>query len=115
MREPTRIMYLENKSDGIVGPAGIGRVAILNSGKTLYYRGQRCSSLRGKGFKANYFDQESKEHYWISGCKKDGSDALYSTAVETDENVREEYWTVIRSKPEFKNVASFKSIGKYSK
>jgi hypothetical protein len=43
-----------------------------------------------------------------------GTDALYSTIVEV-EDVREEYWTQIRNKPEMKRVASFKSIGKYSK
>jgi hypothetical protein len=31
---------------------------------------------------ANYYDVETREHYWISGCKKDGTDALYSTIVE---------------------------------
>src|SRR5687767_2676630 len=42
-----------------------------------------------------------REEYWISGCKKDGSDALYSTLIEIDEDVREEYWAWgnIRSNP----------------
>ena len=71
--------------------------------------------LSRQGFKANYHDAETREHYWISGCKKDGTDALYSTIVEIDEDVREEYWTQIRNKPEKKTIASFKCVGKYSK
>jgi hypothetical protein len=43
--------------------------------------------LRGYGFKANFFDVETREHYWISGCKKEGRDALYSTRVEIDDDV----------------------------
>jgi hypothetical protein len=35
--------------------------------------------------------------------------------VEIDDDVREEYWTAIRNKPEMKTVASFKCVGKYSK
>jgi hypothetical protein len=34
---------------------------------------------RGNGFKSNYFDVETGEHYWISGPRRDGKDALYAT------------------------------------
>jgi hypothetical protein len=67
------------------------------------------------GFKANYCDVETGDQYWISGCKKDGTDALYSTTIEIDEDVREEYWTTIRNKPEFKNIRTFKPQAKYSR
>lgn len=42
------------------------------------------------------------EYYWISGPRKDGADRLYGerVPVEIDEDVREEYWTDIRSQPE---------------
>jgi len=40
-------------------------------------------------------------------------DALYSTTVEIDEDVREEYWREIRGKPEPKNVASIGHNSKY--
>jgi hypothetical protein len=108
-------MYMEFKGDDIVGPARIGRVTFTKTGKSVDYKGRRFTTLTGRGFKANYYDAETREHYWISGCKKDGTDALYSTIVEVDEDVREEYWTQIRNKPEMKTVASFKSVGKYSK
>lgn len=114
MAHRTRIMYIERKDDGIVGPARIGRVTFSKSGKSITYKGREFGSLRGAGFKANYWDPETGEQYWISGCKKNGGDSLYSNAVEIDDDVREEYWTNIRSKPEMKEVRSFRSPGKYS-
>jgi hypothetical protein len=107
-------MYIEFKGkNGIVGDARIGSVMILHNGKSLRYQGKRFSSLRGKGFKSNYFDLDTHDYYWISGCRKDGRDALYSNIVEIDEDVREEYWTTIRNKPEMKGVKSFRGLGKY--
>ena len=115
MGHRTKIMYIEYKGEGIVGPAIIGRVTFSKTGKSLYYGGRTFGTLSGSGFKANYFDLETRECYWISGCKKDGTDALYSTTVEIDEDVREEYWVRIRKKPELKETRSIKSVGKYSK
>jgi hypothetical protein len=115
MSPRTRIMYMEYKGDDVVGPARIGRVTFNKTGKSVYYKVRRFTTLTGRGFKANYYDGETREQYWISGCKKDGTDALYSTIVEVDEDVREEYWTQIRNKPEMKAVSAFKCIGKYSK
>jgi hypothetical protein len=106
-------MYIENKSEGIVGPARIGRVVFSKTGKSLSYKGKRYESLKGAGFKANYYEVMSGNQYWISGCKKDGRDALYPTTVEIDEDVREEYWVDIRNKPEMKDVSKLKSDSKY--
>ncbi len=114
MGQKTRIMYIEYKgNDGIVGDARIGRVTIFNKGKSLRYQNQRFSTLRGRGFKSNYYDVETHKCYWISGCRKDGHDALYSTTAEIDEDVQEEYWTEIRSMPEMKNVGSIRVLSKY--
>lgn len=95
-------MYIENKSEGLSGPARIGRVTFSKTGKTIYYAGRRFHSLGGRGFKANYADSDSGERFWISGCRKDGADRLYGerVPVEIDEDVREEYWTLIRKRPE---------------
>jgi len=95
-------MYIERKGGDLTGPARIGRVSFSKTGRTLYYGGRAFQSLKGQGFKANYFDVETGEEYWISGCKKDGSDRLYGerTPVEIDDDVREEYWREIRSAPE---------------
>jgi len=62
-----RIMYIENKSQGLTGPCRIGLVRFSKSGATLYYGDRAFKSLTGSGFKANYFDQVSGEQFWISG------------------------------------------------
>jgi hypothetical protein len=100
-----RIMYIEDKSRGLSGPARIGRVTFSKSGKSIYYGGRAFRSLNGSGFKANYFEVETRAEFWISGCRKDGADRLYGERlpVEIDEDVREEYWTVIRGQPERAN------------
>ena len=100
----SRIMYIENKSDGLTGPARIGRVTFSKTGRTLYYQGKSFRSLKGKGFKANHYEIETGDQYWISGCKKDGGDRLYGerVPVEIDEDVREEYWSEIRRLPDDK-------------
>jgi hypothetical protein len=94
----TRIMYIENKSEGMDGPARIGRVTFSKTGKTLHYRDKAFRSLKGVGFKANYLEIESGDQYWISGPHKDGSDRLYggSQPVHVDDDVADEYWTQIR-------------------
>jgi hypothetical protein len=96
-----RIMYIEYKGDGIVGPARIGRVTFSKTGRTICYQGRNFQSLKGKRSKSNYYDVETGEHYWISGPKRSGGDALYggSTPIEIDDDVREEYWREIRREP----------------
>jgi hypothetical protein len=118
---PPRIMYVEFKGGGFVDPHGygpestggdlhgtarIGRVSFSRTGSTLHYRGKSFQSLKGRGFKANYFDVDSGEQYWISGPRKDGTDRLYKSdwPVEIDEDVREEYWSEIRNRPELKEL-----------
>ena len=93
----SKILYIEGKADGLEGPAVIGRVYFSKSGKTLYYKGLKFQSLKGAGFKANYFETESGDHYWISGPRKDQNDRLYggNSGVQIDDDVREEYTTLI--------------------
>lgn len=102
----TRIMYMENKSQGLTGDAKIGRVTFSKTGKTLTYGGHQFQSLKGRGFKSNFYDVETGDRYWISGCKKDGGDRLYGERlpISIDEDVREEYWTIIRELPEYKDI-----------
>ncbi|MCU7874989.1 MAG: 1-deoxy-D-xylulose-5-phosphate synthase [Candidatus Thiodiazotropha sp. (ex Lucinoma borealis)] len=108
-------MWIENKSDGdgLSGPARIGRVSFSNTGKTVKYKGREFQSLKGVGFKANYFETETGDKYWISGRRKDGMDALYNTEVEIDEDVVEEYWMKIRGLPKNVGIFSFRAQGKY--
>ena len=110
----TRIRYIEDKGDGISGPARIGRVTFSKSGKSLYYQGRRFQTLAGQGFKANYFDVATGEEYWISGCKKDRTDRLYSGAIEIDEDVADEYWREIRGEPGLCSERQLRHPGKYS-
>lgn len=99
---PPRVMYIENKSASLMGPARIGWVSFTKTGRTLKYRDQQFRSLDGTGFKANYFDVETGDEYWISGCKQRGSNRLYGERipVHIDEDAREEYWCNIRRVPQ---------------
>ncbi len=112
--EPGVIMYVEEKP-GLAGHARIGRVRSSASGKTLYYRGRKLQSLKGAGYKANYYDVDTGLEFWISKCRKGGNDTLYPGIIEIDDDAREEYWTTIRGLPENVQVASFRSEGKYAK
>lgn len=94
-------MYIECKAGNLTGPARIGRVTYSKTGATIYYHGKEFRSLKGAGFKANYYDVETGDEYWISGPRKDGKDALYATNIvtEIDADVSDEYWTQIRTPP----------------
>ena len=94
MAHLTRIMYIERKAGSLTGPARIGRVRYSKTRATIHYRGREFRSLKGRGFKANYYDVETGEEYWISGPRKDGRDALYVTNIPTeiDGDVKDEYW-----------------------
>ncbi len=95
-------MYVEDKSGGLVGDARIGRVTFSKTDRTIYYKGRSFQSLKGRGFKANYYDIETGDEYWISGPKRNGCDSLYggATPTEIDDDVRVEYWRDIRRMPE---------------
>ena len=107
-------MYIEFKGyDGLIGAARIGRVKFSKSGKSVHYGGRTFKTLSGAGFKSNYVDIKTGDHYWISGCRKDGRDALYSTTAEIDDDVCEEYWSEIRDMPENSHISSIKVRSKY--
>lgn len=108
-------MYIESKGDGLAGTGWIGRVRFSHTGKTLYYGKLELHTLSGMGYKANYFDVNSGERYWVSGPRKDGNDSLYPAVITVDEDVREVYWTEVRGLPERKAESHYRSPGKYSK
>ena len=97
----TRIMYIEYKGEGLTGIANIGRVTFTKTKRGLHYNGKTFQKMRIPGFKTNYYEAETGDEYWISGCKKDGSDRLYGERlpIYIDEEVRIEYWTKIRNQP----------------
>jgi hypothetical protein len=94
-------MYIEDKSGGLTGPCRIGRVRFSKTGATLHYAGRAFQSLKGVGFKANYFDVETGAEFWISGPRRDGADGLYGRITgpdDVDEDVAEAYWRDIRGR-----------------
>jgi hypothetical protein len=95
-------MYIECKAGSLTGMARIGRVTFSKTGRTIYYAGQTFQSLKGAGFKSNYYCVETGEDYWISGPKRRGGDRMYGSVlpVEIDEDVRAEYWRDIRGQAE---------------
>jgi hypothetical protein len=100
----SRMMYIEDKSGGLSGPARIGRMRFSQTRRSIYYAGRTFQSLNGRGFKANYFDVETGAEFWISGCKKRGGDRMDRGAIEIDDDVREEYWFHIREMPDGKQM-----------
>lgn len=91
----TRIVYIENKE---TGEARIGKVTYSRTFQTVYYRGKTLQRSKSGGVKGNFFDVESNEEYWVSGCKKKGGDSHWASKVPViiDDDVKEEYWTKIR-------------------
>ena len=99
-------MYMENKSvQGLNAIGRIGRVHFSKTGKTIHYKDHVFHCLK-QGFKANYYDENTGDEWWISGPHKDGEDRLYGgqRGVEIDEDVAEEYWRDIRGMEPPKNM-----------
>ena len=95
-------MYIERKANETTGEARIGRVNFSKTGRTMYYDGKEFAKVKD-GIVHNCIELESGEAYWISGCKKNGTDRLYGNIpVYIDKDIREEYWTIIRNQPELK-------------
>jgi len=105
-------MWIESKNGGLAGPARIGWVAVKDRGKRLEYREKVFRSLNGRGFKSNFYDVATHKEYWISGCRKDGRDALYNTDAEIDSDALHEYWVNIRGLPENLHVEKVRVLGK---
>ena len=89
---------MQGRGFGGSGPHRPGPV--LQDRKVPLLRRKDISKPERRGFKANYYDVETGEQYWISGCHRDGADRLYTSnlPVEIDEDVRDEYWTSIRGR-----------------
>lgn len=94
-----RIMYIENKDEGLSGPARIGWVEVSRTKRSYVYAGRRFLKTKS-GYKYNCIEEQTGARYWISGPKKRGGDTLYGGVVDIDEDARVEYWTQIRNQPE---------------
>ncbi len=109
------IKYIELKHDGVRGEGRIGRVTFSKSGKAIYYKDRVLAPISGWSLKANYYDESTLEEFWVSNPTKNGSDSLYPTVVEVDEDAREEYWISIRNDNANINRKNYKSPGKARK
>ena len=100
-------MYIERKPDEISGEARIGKVSFSKTGRSMYYDGKEFLKIKS-GFKHNSIEIISGDEYWISGCKKKGTDTLHGSnkPVNIDADVQEEYWVTVRNRPDLKNESS---------
>lgn len=88
----TRVMYVQLKTGHGLdqGPAWISNVRFSKSWQTAYWQGRTLS--RWQSFDGNFRDVETQELFWISGPKRDQTDARYSSAQPTiDDDAREAY------------------------
>lgn len=90
-------MYIEDKSEGMDGPARIGRVTFSKSRRSVQYNGRTFLRV-GSGYKYNHIAKDSGDHFWISGPRKDGKDRMNggSKPVEIEADVEREYWRDLR-------------------
>jgi len=96
----SRVMYIEWKNAAIAPgepDARIGRMEFSRSFRSVHYRGRTFTRCGGRLVGANFMDLATGETFWISGCKRDGSDSQRTLHVHVDEDVHEEYWSRIRA------------------
>jgi hypothetical protein len=72
----SRIMYIEDRSGGLSGPARIVRVRFSKTARTVDYGGR--TFRRVTGFKRNHVDVETGAPFWITG--RDATAPTGSTA-----------------------------------
>mgnify|MGYP006902106588 CR=1 FL=1 len=109
------IRYIEEKTDGLRGKGRIARVGYSKTGKTIYWNGLTLVPCKGSPLKSNYYARETKQDYWVSSPARSGSDTLFPMEVFIDDDVREDYWSIIRGKPEQASLSSYRSPGKTKK
>jgi len=87
-----RIMYVQLKTghNTDTGPAWISRVRFSKSWQTAYFKGRTLQ--RWRSFDGNFVDVDTDEEFWLSGPKRDRSDARYGRGLpEVDPDVADEY------------------------
>lgn len=95
-----RLMFVQLKTGFDIdrGPSWIGWVEFNRSWNTARYRGRELARFRG--FDANFYDVETHEDFWLSGPKRDRTDARYGPATtEVDEDAREAYEAFLAGAP----------------
>ena len=87
-----RIMFVQQKTgfDIDQGPSWIGWVEFNRSWKTARYRGRELRRFQGPD--ANFYDIDTDEWFWLSGPKRDRTDARYGRRdTPVDEDARAAY------------------------
>jgi len=77
------------------GPAWIARIKLSKSGRTVYFNGRALK--RGSSHSGNFIDLETRESFWISGVKRDGSDRHWAGAgkIQVEAAALDEYLSII--------------------
>ncbi|MCH6161595.1 hypothetical protein [Streptomyces marispadix] len=98
---PQRIMYVQLKTgyDTDRGPSWIAWVRFSKSWQTAYFQGRTLR--RGSGMiDANFYDEATREEFWVSGPKRDRSDGRYGrTAPDIEADAREAYEAFLQGAP----------------
>lgn len=76
-----RIMFIQQKTgfDIDAGPCWIGWVEFNRSWKTARFHGRELRRFQGPD--ANFFDVDTDEWFWLSGPKRDQTDARYKNTT----------------------------------
>ena len=77
-----RIMYIENKSSGLIGTGRLGWVEMSRSTRSYLYGGKRFLKTKS-GYKYNCIEEETGTHFWISGPKRNGGDRLCGGVIDS--------------------------------
>jgi hypothetical protein len=91
--ERRRVMYVENKDGDIDGiRARIGWVTFSKTGLSVRYRGRTLQRSGGQGIRGNFFDEVTREEFWVSGVKKRGTNVHWTDSVDVcvDDDARDE-------------------------
>jgi hypothetical protein len=94
-------MYVQLKTgyDTDRGPSWIAWVRFSKSWQTAYFHGRTLRRASGMP-DANFYDEDTREKFWISGPKRDRSDGRYSRASpEIEDDAREAYEAFLRGSP----------------
>ncbi|AFM02748.1 hypothetical protein Fleli_0265 [Bernardetia litoralis DSM 6794] len=92
------LKYIELKSGfGDTGPAWIGMAEFSKSDRTVYFNEMALKNSNAQGIAGNYYDIESRDEYWVSGIKKNGTDRHWAGGgkVMIDRNVVDLYLSLV--------------------
>jgi hypothetical protein len=89
------LKYIELKtgfSDN--GPAWIARVKLSKSGRTIYFNGRALKQSQRPG---HFLDLETRESFWVSGVKRDGTDRHWagSGRILVEAAALDEYLSIV--------------------